>query len=283
MTIMHRKPIRLSFVFIYVKFLHMNNQKQRHQLQSFIVLFFWVSVLVISGCTKSTTKIKEKIKSSIDNEFSKDFAFIGSAVPFLCYGSESNFWYDESVTGREILEDNFNKGYKGISGLDDLITEIKPYPEIDYVNNWIDSLHFAIDSTKRALREIQHQIDKVNSLFGLGLYGGISTLIDFTQLLSNNNDGTDKNMPMPQGISQRMNSLQVLIQYNYGIRFTKRLLDFKEKCIKECGSPKLDQAEKDTIKLFLTQLSQRKIVEKIVDKDDTICKDLIFSMFLQEQ
>lgn len=88
------------------------------------VYFLIVFLVLITGCTKPTENADEIFINEEASFLGNDIVFFSSTIDFYHYGVLSNYWYSDDATYKEILDDKYHKGYKGLTTLKEELKNI---------------------------------------------------------------------------------------------------------------------------------------------------------------
>ncbi|MCZ2394607.1 MAG: hypothetical protein LC105_12170 [Chitinophagales bacterium] len=235
--------------------------------------------LTTIGCQNKVEVIKTEIDKNFEVELMSEIRPVAKTMEFYLYSVPTNYWYPDGTTTREIIDDELKHGYKNLGKLDNLINSIQT--DNDEITDAVDTLHNRIIVARKEIRKAQKAMEQVNSIFGLGLYGGMTSLYDFGIMLGGNSNDDDDEAKMPEKVLEAFENLKDVIQSaNY--QLLTSIHNFEEKSIegREISSKELleirtyiKQKLKDNINLYYTgtdTLDRNEATQRIIDWYDKI-------------
>jgi len=222
-----------------------------------------LAFLFIYGCTSDVEKINKEIDTQFDTQLSITLKPVVATMSFYYYANPENYWYPDGTTTKEILNDEFKTGYKNLSKLDNVISQIQT--DNSKLISSIDTLHFRIEKAQKGIRKAQKSLEQVNSIFGFGLIGGINTMYDFGGLLSSNNEDEVETMQMPKEVKEAFENLTEII-FQSGREFFNKTYEFEINLI---GTKKITDAQILEVRSYLKQTINTKVKQYYTDKDTT--------------
>lgn len=211
------------------------------------ILVISLVALILWGCKSDVEIIKTEIDKNFEIDLTSELRPIASTMEFYLYSVPENYWYPEGTTPKEVIEDELKLGYKRLGKLDNLINSI--HTEDNDIATAVDTLHNRIVAARKNIRKAQKAMEQVNSIFGFGLYGGMSTLYDFGTMLGNSNSKDDDEMKIPKEVLQGFEDLKEAIRMS-NIRFLTSVHEFEENSI---AGRKLSADELSSIRFYIKQ------------------------------
>lgn len=235
--------------------------------------------LTILGCQNKVEIIKTEIDKNFEVELISDIRPVAKTMEFYLYSVPTNYWYPDGTTTREIIDDELKHGYKNLGKLDNLINSIQT--DNEEITAAVDTLHNRIIVARKEIRKTQKAMEQVNSIFGFGLYGGMTTLYDFGTMLGGSSNEDEDEPQMPEGVLKAFENLKEVIQTtNYQLLMS--IHNFEEKSIgnREISSKELleirtyiKQKMKNNINLYYTgtdTLDRNEATQRILDAYDEL-------------
>ena len=184
-----------------------------------------ILIILLSGCINidPRKKASERMHAMHDSIFKPELNFIVASIPFLCYSDDINYWYSEDVTQRQVLEDKFRRGIRGLNKLSERAGYIKDYAISEEITNAVNDLQVEIKKEKASLKKAIHTMNQMNFFFGD--VGGFGTLMDIGQMLNADDYDPSKDyLPFPKEIKARKDTLfDMLVAYKQNLQ-TKHVL-----------------------------------------------------------
>lgn len=100
----------------------MNSKKQFRNILIVIILF-----LSALSCTNPIEIATETMHQNIDSVLSDDINFLIASTSFMCYNANENYWYTDDFTYREMIDDKYKHGLKGLAKLQKRVGYIESY------------------------------------------------------------------------------------------------------------------------------------------------------------
>lgn len=235
-------------------------------------IIFVLTLLLIS-CTSNVNRIKERMQKDFDTELGQSIDPVVSTMLFYAYAVPENYWYSESTTAREIIDDEFRHGLLGLEKLDNQIQQISTKDE--EINASILNLHNRIKETQKKLKEAKQALRQANSVFGLAMFGGANTLLDFAELLGGKNTEDDEAGQMPKEVKSAFERLVHSIEKS-DLKFCAHLRAFE---IKTSDNNKLSDEEGKTVRKNLKEIVLEQIKQRY-SEPDTLSRNRISKMIL---
>lgn len=238
-----------------------------------ILMIGMILFTILTSCTNHRQKIIDKIDAKVDSLITRKIEFIVTTMPFLC-SSPQDFWYPEQTSAQEILNDDVNTGYEGLSRLDNIVLGINS----DYskeIKIKVDSLHFFIVDTKKAIKKYR---DLKNDFFG-------SIILSYTQMLGsffsmgNSSGQKEQNASLPKNILKEYESLQSEIVSEHKA-ISRSALKVERKSIEEDNYPNLSDDDRNQIRNYLIKSIKNRFKSKTGSNIDTLCRNMIIDVFV---
>ena len=237
-----------------------------------ISIIFALTLMLIS-CTSKVNRIKERMQKDFDTELGQSIDPVVATMAFYAYAVPENYWYSESTTAREIIDDEFRQGLLGLEKLDRQIQQISTKDE--EINASIQNLHERIKETQKKLKEAKQALRQANSVFGLAMFGGANTLLDFAQLLGGENTEDDEAGQLPKEVKSAFERLVHSIE-KHDLRFCANLRAFE---IKTTDNNKLSDDEAKTVRKNLKEIVVEQIKQRY-SEPDTLSRNRMSKMIL---
>ena len=223
-----------------------------------ITISFFIAISITS-CKNPIEEVREVTRQNIDSILTRHIDFIVSTIPYICYNVQTNYWYPKGTTGKEIFDDNFETGLKGLTRLEARVHEID--------TTYSRKVTFEINLTLSKIKETKEEIRKVqefrNSLLGT-LFSSTADLLGSIDEDSNSED----EVKIPKEVSQRMDSLEKAILKFYQEILDSKLLEIERISMEKCGYPDFNEQERILIRENLVvQVSDqiRRLAENTCD------------------
>lgn len=241
-----------------------------------------VIVMLLFSCLSPVKKADKIISEQADTAIGEGLVFITSTMEFYYYANPNNYWYSDEYTFRDIVDDKYQKGYRGLKKLEESINAI--HTDDLVVQDAIKELATEIKNAKSDVRKKQNALENLNGIFGLLTFGGSSGILDIDNALSTpaERDSVEKKRTeMPESVKIAFDYLVNLISYKYNV-ITSNINTFEDRTFK-LSDP--DNEEKSQIRNNLKLYVKNKISQQYNSKD-TICRDKIledlFSLYDQD-
>lgn len=247
-----------------------------------IATILLIPIIFLTGCKNSVKEADEYFNKQSEIILGDDIIFLTSTIDFLCYANPVNYWYPEEYTYQDILDDKYQRGYRGIKRLEE---EIQSIPDNDpEVSEAITFLKKEILIVQKDIIKKQSAIENMNGLFGMIAFGGLSGLRDLGKALSTEEErenAEERGRAMPENVKNGLENLTNVL-FNKYLKFAHRMNEL------ECGAfevakPTLE--EKSIIRSNLKMLVRDKIKLQF-DSQDTVSRDnmikKIFDYYDQE-
>lgn len=185
-------------------------------------------VVFCSSCKNNVERSKEYIDKHFDEEMMDTVNFIASSMTFYLYAVESNYWYQEGTSWQKIVDDKFEYGIELLDVLKSRATDIQT--QNDTIKDAVHILTVFIKDVKSKLLKEQKNIEVIdNSFFGLGLFGGASSLAEFASALGfKDKNHTDQ---LPKEIHGSFEYLSDLLDYEYKVKIPESIDHFIQKSV----------------------------------------------------
>lgn len=172
--------------------------------------FFLILITVLLfNCKNAVENSKENFEKNIDKELNADIKFFATSINFLYYANPDNYWYSEEYSYKDILNDKFNIGFKGLSELKEQAINISMVTDEIELIKASEYLSDEITYELEEIKEKQNSMETVNSSMGFG-FGGVSGLLDLGNALSSKKEREEfdrKNRAFPERILIAYSSL----------------------------------------------------------------------------
>src|ERR1019366_8908135 len=127
-------------------------------------LIFVFASLLVTGCSNPVDKSNEIFEEQVDTALSRDLYFLNSTMEFLYYANASNYWYPEEYTSKDIVNDGYKQGYRGLTKLNERVNSINiDEPE---VIEGINGLKNQIQIAQKEIKKMLSGLETTNFLFG---------------------------------------------------------------------------------------------------------------------
>ena len=170
------------------------------------VYFLAVFIILITGCTKPTEKADEIFTNEGASFLGNDIVFFSSTIDFYHYGVLSNYWYSDDATYKEILNDKYHEGYRGLTKLNEETKNIDTKDQ--EVSVAVINLKKQIEIAHKGLKKKQKLLERLDSFGGLS-FGGSDILG-----LSNDSD-QEKDSQVPSNVKKSFDALLELLDTKY--------------------------------------------------------------------
>ena len=171
-------------------------------------LLILITVLLVN-CKNAVEKSKENFEKNVDKELNANIKFFASTINFIYYANPDNYWYSEEYSYKDILNDKFNIGYRGLSELKEQAINISMATDEMELIKASEYLSDEITYELEEIKEKQNSMETVNSSMGFG-FGGVSGLLDLGNALSSKKEREEfdrKNRAFPESILMAYSSL----------------------------------------------------------------------------
>lgn len=239
--------------------------------KNLLKLFFLT--LLLAGCTNAVENVKKQMHTRFELDMTKSLEPIVSTMLFYNYAVPENYWYSENTSYREVIDDEFRQGMRGLEKLDNVIGGINT--SNSELTERIENLHDKIKEGEKALKDARQSLRQANSVFGFGMYGGVNTLLDFAELLGGSNGKEEEPVQMPKDVKVAFNGLVRVIE-NCDYKFFNDLHAFELKAI---GNNKLNDEQLLDIRKELKVIVVEQIKQHYTDAD-TIARNRITKTLL---
>lgn len=219
--------------------------------------------MIICSCTSDVEKISKEIDAQFDTELSITLKPVVATMSFYLYANPENYWYPDGTTNKEILNDEFKKGYKNLDKLDGVISQIQT--DNSKLIGSIDNLHLKIEKAQKDIRKAQKSLEQVNSIFGFGLIGGMNTMYDFVGLMSSSNKDEVETMQMPKEVKEAFENLKEII-FQSSREFFNKTYEFE---INMIGTKKITDVQILEVRSYLKQTINKKVKQYYTENDTT--------------
>lgn len=159
-----------------------------------------VLIALLASCTNQVKKTSELIKNDLDENYSGLISDLSESMYFLYYANPENYWYPESYTDSDIMQDKFKKGIEGLTTLENDISKL---PASDQeIASQIQLLKNAIEQGKKDLKETQKSLERVD--FALMDSGGLFGLMALESMLGG---GESSQSELPSEVKDQLQEL----------------------------------------------------------------------------
>lgn len=228
-----------------------------------------IAILLLTGCKNSVEQANEYFHQESDIVIGDEIAFLTSTVNFLYYANPNNYWYSEEYTFQDILDDKFQRGYMGLTRLND---EIHSIPNSDpKVAEAISQLEQEISIAQENIKEKQSAIEGMNGLFGMMTFGGMSGFMEFEKAFSTEEEREkieEQGRAMPENVKVGLENLTKILLNKY--RGLADKMNILEKGAFDFAEPSFE--EKPKIRYNLKLLVREKVRLQFNSRD-TIGRD----------
>jgi hypothetical protein len=238
-----------------------------------VYLFF--ALILFSNCENPVKKSDKIFAEQADTIIGKDITFLNSTIEFLYYANPTNYWYPEEYTFKDILNDHYRHGYKGLKRLDQSISSI--VTDDTQVQTAIDELEKQILAAQKDIKEKQSAIENLNGFGGMA-FGGVSGLMDFGNALSSEEERKkteEKGRAMPEKVKVAFDDLIDLLIYKF--RNVATNMNALENKAFEISKP--NNEEKNQIRYNLKLFVRSKINQQFNSKDTTSRDEMVKQLF----
>lgn len=235
------------------------------------VCFLAVYLILTTSCTKPVEKADEIFTDEGTSFLGNEIVFFSSTIDFYHHGVLSNYWYSDDATYKEILDDKYHEGYRGLTKLNEKTKYIDTKDQ--EVSVAVNNLEKEIEIAKKDLKKKQKLLESLDSFGGLSFSGS-----DILRL-SNDSD-QEKDSQVPPNVKKSFDALLKLLDTKYfGVAESIFNLERRAFMISEPSDE-----EKSQIRANLKIFIQNKINEEY--KEDNQSKkemaNLLFNIFEKE-
>jgi len=181
--------------------------KNKKQIAS-ILIFLVVSQFIIS-CTNPVEIATNRMYQTVDSILGDDINFLIACSPFMCHNADDNYWYSEDVTYREMFDDDFKQGLRGLIKLQKRVGYIESYAITQDIFDAAIELEKAIKKEKKELKKAMHSKRQLDFMFGD--IGGFGTMLSFGEALDSDYNVDDEFIPLDKNIQVAKTKLYNLI------------------------------------------------------------------------
>jgi|UniRef100_UPI004047FE07 hypothetical protein len=174
---------------------------------------FLLLSIILLGCSNPIENSTTYFENNINSNLKDDIKLFGSTIDFIYYSDPTNYWYSDDYTYREILNDKFSIGYRGMLNLKEKASALVLSTEETEVIQASEYLIDEIDSTLKELKDKQKSLETLNGAFGFE-FGGVNGLLDLGNALSSEEEREEvekKNGGFPELVLLAYSSLADLI------------------------------------------------------------------------
>lgn len=235
------------------------------------VYFLAVLLMLTTSCTKPVEKADEIFTDEGTSFLGNDIVFYSSTIDFHHYDVLSNYWYSDDATYKEILDDKYHEGYRGLTKL----TE-----ETKYIDTKDQEVSVAVNNLKKEIEIAKKDLKKKQKLLeSLDSFGGLSFSGSDILRLSNDSDQA-KDSQVPSNVKKAFNVLIKLFDTKY-FDVAESIFNLERRAFM-VSEP--NDEEKSQIRANLKIFIQNKINEEY--KEDNQRKkemtNLLFNIFEKE-
>lgn len=227
------------------------------------------AIMLLTSCKNSVKQADEYFQQQSDIVIGNEVIFLTSTINFLYYANPENYWYPEEYTFQDILDDKFQRGYRGLTRLDEKIHSI---PNNDHkVTEAITQLEKNIAIAKKEIKKKQIAIENINRSMGMMAFGGLSGIMDLNNTLSTEEEREkteEQGRAMPEKVKVSFENLTDVIYFKYRT-LADKMYELENSAF-EITKPSID--EKSKIRYNLKMLVRNK-VKLQYNSQDTISRD----------
>ncbi|MBX2931975.1 MAG: hypothetical protein KF781_08530 [Chitinophagaceae bacterium] len=228
-----------------------------------------IATMLLTGCKNSVKQADEYFQQQSETVIGDEIIFLTSTINFLYYANPTNYWYPEEYTFQDILDDKYQRGYRGLTRLDE---EIHTIPDYDTeVTEAITDLEKEISAAKKEIKKKQSAIENMNGLFGMMTFGGLSGLMDFGKALSTEEErekAEEQGRAMPEKVKISLENLTDVLFGKYRT-LADKMYELENGAFEKV-KPSFD--EKSKIRYNLKMLVREKVRQQY-NSQDTISRD----------
>lgn len=159
-----------------------------------------VLVALLASCTNQVKKTSQSIKNDFDENYSGLISDLSESMYFIYYANPANYWYPETYTDSDIMQDKFKIGIEGLVTLGNDISKL-PTNDPD-ISSQIQLLQNAIEQSKKDLKETQKSLERVD--FALMDSGGLFGLMALESMLGG---GESSQSELPSEVKDQLQEL----------------------------------------------------------------------------
>lgn len=233
------------------------------------ITLLFIATLILTGCKNSLKESDEYFLNQADNVIGNDLVFLTTTINFLYYANPINYWYPDEYTLKDILNDKYQMGYRGLNKLKEDIHSIPDKDSI--ISEAIEELEMEIKFAQKDIKKKQIAIENANGLFGMMSYGGLSGIMDLDNAFSTEEEieaREEKGRAMPENVETAFNNLIEVLYFKYS-NVAGNIYKLEEGAF-ELTKPSVK--DKTLIRLNLKALIRKKIC-LLYDSQDTISRD----------
>jgi hypothetical protein len=233
------------------------------------LIFSTFFLLFLFGCNSPVKRAQKIITERYDINIGKDVLFFTSIIDFYYYANPVNYWYPEEYTYRDILNDKFRLGYKGLTRLNDRLNNIQT--DDKNINNGIERLRKEIVLAQKGIKKKQSSLENLNSSFGLLAYGGMNGLMDLNNALITTQEREEseaRNRAMPSKVQDAFYSLVDLLDEKVN-KLDTGIYNLEKEAFDIAKPNKVEQLQiRNNYKIFITNK-----IKLNFKSADTLCRD----------
>ena len=170
------------------------------------IYFPLVFIILITSCKKPIEKADEIFTDEGAAFLGNDLVFFSSSIDFYHYGVLSNYWYPDDATYKDILDDKYHRGYRGLTKLSEDIKNIDTKDQ--EVSVAVNDLQNQIEIAQKSLKKKQKLLEALDVYGGLS-FGG-SDVLGF-----DSSSEKEKNSQVPENVAKSFDALLKLIRLKY--------------------------------------------------------------------
>lgn len=228
-------------------------------------------LIVVTGCQKPIEKADEIFNNEGALFLGNNLLYFSSTIDFYYYGDLSNYWYSDDATYKEIIEDKYHTGYKGLTRLKNEIENINTKDE--EISDAVNELKNQIEISQKELKRKQQLIESLDN------YGGLT--FNSSDILSLSNDSEiEKDSEAPENVKNSFDVLLKLLHSKY-IKVAEGIFNLERRAFM---ISKPNDEERKLIRSNLKLFIQNKIDNeyKVNNKSKKEMVDLLFNIFEKE-
>jgi hypothetical protein len=228
-------------------------------------------IILITSCKKPIEKADEIFTDEGASFLGNDIVFFSSTIDFYHHGVLSNYWYPDDATYKDILNDKYHQGYKGLTNLNEESKNIDTKDKD--VSAAINDLQNQIEIAQKNLKKKQKLLEALD-VFGGSSFGGADVLE------YDSSSEKEKNIQVPKNVEKSFNALLKLIRLKYsGVAESIFNLERRAFMISQPNEQEKGQI-RDSLKIFIKNKIDVEYKEDSPSKKEM--EKLLFEIFEKE-
>lgn len=235
-----------------------------------------IAIIVFASCGGPVKEANKIFEEQADSIIENDIKYVIETMSYLRYAKTANYWYGEELTAEDIINDNYKKGYKGLTQLQEDIDLIPS--DNGLVEQSVISLNKEIKKAKKEIKKKQAVIENANGFMGMMMYGGTYGALGLINMFSSEAEKEKMQSTVkafPPKVKEEFDFLRLALIGKLGICATKmNYLENKAFDLTEANTEQKTEI-RTNLKLFI----RNKFLQNNNSSDTTLLNETVEDIF----